>query len=355
VAALDGRTPRPVILTGGRGVGKTVLLGEAAAIAAEKHSWLTVPIEIRPGRPFTPQLLERLAAARDLYRQTPEGKHLEVTAAKIRATVLGVGAEVELRRGEPTEPALALEALLADTCEAALVHEAGLVITVDELQFADRSELADFAATLQQHVPDNWPLVIVLAGLPSIRDAQRGVTYLERAEWHVLGLLDAVATRAALAEPATASGRPMSPAACERLADASGGYPYAIQVMGHHAWRASSASDTIEDSHAVDAVAAAEEDLAARLYESRWQDASPKEREYLLALAQLAADHHDVTAVEVARSLGKTTKAVSYLRDRPPKKGRSFPNLELCVWQYLAWRTGYSGAINSSQMRNRVI
>lgn len=89
--------------------------------------------------------------------------------------------------------------------------------------FANRSELADFAATLQQHVPDNLPLVVVLAGLPSIRDTQRGTTYLERAEWHVLGLLDAVATRAALAEAATAS----------------------------------------------------EEDLVAGLYESRWQDASP--------------------------------------------------------------------------------
>lgn len=324
VAALDGRTPRPVILTGGRGVGKTVLLGEAAVIAAEKRSWLTVPIEIRPGRLFTLQLLERLAAARDLYRQTPEGKHLEVTGAKIRATVLGVGAEVELRRGDRAEPALALEALLAETCEAALVHEAGLVITIDELQFADRSELADFAATLQQHVPDSWPLVIVLAGLPSIRDTQRGVTYLERGEWHVLGLLDSVATRAALAEPAKASGRPMSPAACDRLADASGGYPYAIQVMGHHAWRASNASDTIEDSHAADAVVAAEEDLGAGLYESRWQDASPKEREYLFVLAQLAADHHDVTALEVARALGKTTNAVSYLRDRLTQKGTIF-------------------------------
>ena len=44
VAALDGRTPRPVVFVGGRGVGKTVLLGEAAAIAADKHSCLTVPV-----------------------------------------------------------------------------------------------------------------------------------------------------------------------------------------------------------------------------------------------------------------------------------------------------------------------
>jgi hypothetical protein len=324
VAALDGRTPRPVILTGGRGVGKTVLLGEAGAIAAEQHSWLTVPVEIRPGRPFTAQLLERLAAARDLYRQAPAGKHLEVAAATIRATVLGVGAEVELRRGERAVPAHTFDALLAETCEAALTHTAGLVITVDELQLADRPELADFAATLQQRVPDNWPLVVIMAGLPSIRDARRGVTYLERAEWHVLGLLDTEATRAALAEPAAASGRPMSPAACNRLAKASGGYPYAIQVMGHHVWRASTSSRTIEDSHAVDAVEAAEADLADGLYESRWQDASLKEREYLSALAQLAVDHQDVTAAEVARSLGKAPSAVSYLRDRLIQKGTIF-------------------------------
>ena len=63
------------------------------------------------------------------------------------------------------------------------------------------------------------------------------------------------------------------------LADASGGYPYAIQVMGHHACRASNASDTIEHTHASDSIVAADEDLAAGLYESRWQADSPKERE----------------------------------------------------------------------------
>ena len=75
---------------------------------------------------------------------------------------------------------------------------AGLVVTIDELQLAAREELADFAATLQQHIPDDWPLVVIVAGLPSIRDAHRGVTYLERGEWQALGLLDDVATRTAL-------------------------------------------------------------------------------------------------------------------------------------------------------------
>ena len=326
VAALDGRTPRPVVFVGGRGVGKTVLLGEAAAIAADKHSWLTVPVEVRPGRDFRPQLIERLAAARDLYRQVERGQRLQVTAAKIRATVLGVGGEVEIRRTSSARevPAIPLEAALADACAAASEHDAGLVITVDELQLAGRDELADLAATLQQQIPDNWPLVVIVAGLPSIRDAQRGVTYLERGEWQALGLLDDAATRTALSEPARLAGRPMTTGACEGLAVASGGYPYAIQLMGHHAWRQSTGDDVIDDRHVPAAIEAAERELRAGLYESRWYDAAPKERTYLQELADLTADGQPVDGAAVARAMGKSTASVSYLRDRLIRKGTIF-------------------------------
>lgn len=325
VAALDARTPRPLVLAGGRGVGKTVLLGETAAIAADTLSWLTVPVEVRPGRPFTPQLVERLHTARHLYDQAPAGGKLMVSGAKVRATVLGVGGELDIVRREPGPgPAVPLEAALAEACEAAQRRGAGLVVTLDELQLAGRHELADFAATLQQHVGDDWPLVVVLAGLPNIRDSHRGVTYLERSEWHVLGLLDRAASVEALTVPAAAAGRPMSAPAAAALAEASGGYPYAIQVMGHHAWRASHGAARIDVSHVPGAIEAAEQDLAAGLYASRWEDASPREREYLAALAWLLADEEVVGGGAVARRLGKDTRKVSYLRDRLLRKGTVF-------------------------------
>ena len=326
VAALDGRTPRPVVFVGGRGVGKTVLLGEAAAIAADIHGWLTVPVEVRPSRDFRPQLIERLAAARDLYRQVERGERLVVTGAKIRATVLGVGGEVEISRASTAREsaAIPLEAALADACSAASEHHAGLVVTIDELQLAAREELADFAATLQQHIPDNWPLVVIVAGLPSIRDTHRGVTYLERGEWQALGLLDDVATRTALSEPARLAGRPMTSEACEGLAVASGGYPYAIQLMGHHAWRQSTGNDVIDDQHASAAIEAAERELRAGLYESRWYDAAPKERTYLQELANLTAAGEPVAGADVARAMGRSPRSASYLRDRLIRKGTIF-------------------------------
>lgn len=325
VAALDGRTPRPLVLAGTRGVGKTVILGEAAAMAADTYSWLTAPVEIRPETPFVPQLIEQLIAIRDLYRQSKPGAKISVTGATVRASVLGVGGEVELSRArQPAMPALPLDVALSEACAAAAEHDAGVVITIDELQQAAKPELGDFAATLQQHVPDNWPLVVVLAGLPNIRGTHKGVTYLERAEWHAISLLGQADAIEALQAPAKTAGRPMTDQAAEQLAEASGGYPYAIQLIGHHAWRASTGDATIDIPHVRTAIRDAHEELAAGLYLARWEDSSEREREYLAALAGLSAAHERVTGGMVAADLKKATKAVSWIRDSLIHKGTIF-------------------------------
>lgn len=324
VAALDRRTPRPLVIVGSRGVGKTVLLGEIATVAGDEHGWITVHVEVRPKVAFLDQLTERLDAARDLLREAPSTPRFRVKTVGGRVGGFGVSAELDLtRRAERDQPAdLALERSLAGAVAAATEHHSGLVITIDELQLARRRELGQVAATLQQHVPDHWPLVVAVAGLPTIRNPDRSVTYLERGEWHELGLLDRQDTLLALTGPAAGAGRPLEPDAAELLAEASGGYPYAVQVMGHHAWRCSTGAATITAAHAAHALPRADRDLTAGLYASRWEDASPKEREYLHAIAQLTlAGGGEPTGREVADRLGVSTREVSYLRDRLLKKG----------------------------------
>lgn len=323
VAALDGRTPRPLVLVGSRGVGKTVLLGEIAVVAASEHGWLTVHTEVRPGTPFTAQLLERLEAARELLAEAPPPARFRVDGATARASLLGMGGEVELSRAPVSRPApdLDLDRCLAAACAAAAGRGSGLMVTIDELQLARRAEVGDLAATLQQHVPDHWPLVVAVAGLPAIRSADRSVTYLERGEWHELGLLDHADTLLALTGPAAGAGRPLTPEAAESLADASGGYPYAVQVLGHHAWRCSAGADRIDAGHAAEAIPRAYADMAGGLFASRWEGASPKEQAYLTAVAALITGGGTATGGDVARTLGATPKELSYLRDRLLKKG----------------------------------
>ena len=167
-------------------------------------------------------------------------------------------------------------------------------------------------------------LVVAVAGLSSLRDPHSSVTHLERGEWHELGLLSDGDTLDALVQPAVVATRPLIPPAAQLLATACGGYPYAIQVFGHHAWRASTGAVVIDLSHAEQATVAAHQDLASGLFAGRWRDASPKEREYLKALAQLLEAEGSAAHANVCKIIGREPARLSYLRARLIHKGTLF-------------------------------
>lgn len=328
VAALDHRTPRPMILAGPRGVGKTVTLGELGLTAAQRLSWPTVHVEAKPST-FLSDLVARMGDVTRLFEGDASSSHDQqrrrprIAGGKISAAGFGVGAEVQIVAGEDAaRPAEQIDAVFTRAAEAAIERDAGIVLTLDELQTAGPDDLGVLAAILQEHVPHNWPLVVAMAALPSLR-ASRGSralpTYLERAEWHDLGPLDPEASLRALTEPAAQGGRPMTAEAAASLLELSGGYPYSIQVAGHFVWRTSADSDEITLAHVDQARPRIEADLE-QLFRSRWEDASPTEREYLVAMARVSIEGPP-TSRTVADQLSTTTPKVAYLRDRLIKKG----------------------------------
>ena len=327
VAALDGRTPRPVLLVGSRGVGKTVLLEHVRELAAGRHSWISAGVEVLPGRALAPVLLARLAQAKDVYEQASRrGSGWRLERATIKVTLAGSGVEAGISRIAPaTAPSDdELMTALSEVMEAATSLGAGLLLTIDEVHLAAKGELANVAAVLQHAVAQRWPLVAVLAGLPGLRDPRRMVTYLERGAWHDVGLLAPEDAREALAGPASTAGRPMDDDAADHLASASGGHPYAVQVLGHHAWRASSGAERVDLDHARAGDAAAQRNLASGLYSARWHDSSPREKEYLSALAGLVRGGRRPTGADVARAMDQEPQAVTYLRARLLAKGTVF-------------------------------
>lgn len=323
VAALEDRTPPALLVVGPRGVGKTVLLGEIADRAADRYAWPRLHVEITSGSSLTADLV---TGARDLVarfdRQPPPGR-FRATAAVVGASLVGVNGEVTLTR---SEPALLggegqIPAALAAAVDAAAARDSGFVLTIDEMQLASHEELGRLAAVLQRATEAAWPLVVVGVGLAGMRDPGRTVSYFERAEWHEIGSLDSHQTRLALQGPAESAGRPFDEEALDLLADRSGGYPYAVQLYGHHAWRASADSDRIDLGAARRAAASAEKQLDVGLYANRWVQAGEGERNYLAALARLLAASPSVRGGEVAARLGVTARQVSTVRDRLRKKG----------------------------------
>lgn len=323
IGAEDGRAPTPMLLVGPRGVGKTVLLDEIAARAGLRYGWPRLALELT-GDSFAAQLVASAGDTIALLAQTTPSQRMKLSDATIRAGVPGVSAELQFTRQLPepvADAAVASGAVLAELANEASLRDTGVLITVDELQQANRVEIAQFGATLQRAMREQWPLLVVGAGLDSMRGQGKLPTYFERADWQELGLLDGEATRAALLDPARDAGRPFAPDAGSHLAEQTGGYPYAIQLYGHHAWRASRGSATISLDHAKAAAIAAEEQLARGLYANRWAQVSPQEREYLIAAAEQQRETGAISGGGVAKRLHLAPKAASPIRARLIAKG----------------------------------
>ena len=121
-----------------------------------------------------------------------------------------------------------------------------------------------------------------------------------------------------MTEPARLQEVKYAPDAVARALEWTAGYPFFIQQLGKHAWNAADQSPiTLEDVDA--AIPSAQEALDTSLYEVRAQRATPAERRYMRAMADLGRGPYRSGAV--AAKLGKSSAALSQLRDRLITKG----------------------------------
>jgi hypothetical protein len=321
VAGDDGRTPAPLVLVGDRGVGKSVLLVTFRQRAAETRGWPTVHIEATTATALHVDLAHQLADAAAVIEQVPD-RRWQTERFTVRSGLPFVGGEMTVAR-TGAEASTDLDAALTTIVDAVTSKRSGLVVTIDEVHVAGSEPLGAVAATLQRHVPDDWPLVVVLAGLPAMRRPGRSVTYLERCDWHELGMLGQRDTLAALTIPAETAGRPWEGDAAVTVADHSGGYPFAIQMYGYHTWRASAGADRIDAEAAASGLDVGDRKLAAGLYRNRWDTAPDSERTYLATAARLVVDSPDghTTGAQIAAALDRPTSALSEIRSRCLERG----------------------------------
>ena len=107
--------------------------------------------------------------------------------------------------------------------------------------------------------------------------------------------------------------------------EVTGGYPYFVQAYGKAVWDTAPRTPITREDVVVGAPHA-EAELAVGFFGSRYDRATPGERDYLRAMADADADGlGSVATSEVARVLGRTPQSLSPARDSLLKKGLVSP------------------------------
>ncbi|MGL5867094.1 MAG: ATP-binding protein [Dermatophilaceae bacterium] len=347
-----GRPERSVVLTGLRGVGKTVLLG-ALRSAAVRAGWGTGKLEARPDQSLRRPLASAVhQAVRELgpaggagdhalgvvrsfaQRESGSGSGREVSARKRSAAPgrdrwnPGITAPAVTGRADSGDIEIDLGELLSDVGGMAGDTGRGIAVFIDEMQDLGPDDVSALCAAAHEISQSRLPLIVVGAGLPHLPAVlSASKSYSERLfRYARIDRLDRAAADSALSRPAEEEDAEFSDDALVAMYAATGGYPYFIQAYGKSVWDVAPRSPIAADDVAV-AAAEAEAELAVGFFGSRFERATPGEREYLRAMADIAAgrdepdDADAVPTADVAAHLGRRPQSLSPARDALLKKG----------------------------------
>jgi len=295
-----GRTSQSMIVTGLRGVGKTVLLNLFGKHAQEAE-WVVVEFEAskHDDQHFRGTLFSRLRTAlltlSPRARWTDRAKRAAGALKSFSVGGLGVSMtwkvdldEAEEGLADHGDLAMDLTDVLVTLGEVAREQDRGIVLLIDEVQFLRASQLEAIIQAIHKTVQRQLPITFVGAGLPQIAElAGDAKSYAERLfKFPTIDSLTDADARAALAGAAEREGASYNADALDRCVEITKCYPYFLQELGYQAWEiARDGVITLDDI-----------DLAQEVYEAaldesffrvRLDRATPLQTAYMRAMAEL--------------------------------------------------------------------
>lgn len=333
-----GRPERSMVLSGLRGVGKTVLLN-ALRGQAVRRAWGTGKIEARPDQSIRIPVAQAVhAAVREVAHRHRDPDRVDAVAGVLKSFAMKTAlddrkgmkwtppVDVPASRGRADSGDLELDLVELFSDVAALAGDlgVGIALFVDEMQDIPLPELAALCGACHEISQQGAPLIVVGAGLPHLPVAlAASKSYAERLFRYVsVDRLPREMADRAWRRPAAEEGVAFEQDALDELYRLTDGYPYFVQAYGKVTWDVALESlITVADVRA--AAPEAEAELAVGFFGARFDRATPAERDYMSAMADLGAQHGDaaVPTAAVANHLFRKPQSLSPARDGLIKKG----------------------------------
>jgi hypothetical protein len=325
------RAEKSMLLTGLRGVGKTVLLNQIERLASAE-GYRTISIEATEDAALAPLLapflrrllfdLDRAAGAGDRVKRGLAVLAGFIAALRVTVSDITYGLDIDPERGAADSGNLEIDLpnLLVAVAEAAEERRSAVALFIDELQYFSQKELGALIMAMHRVQQRQLPLVLLGAGLP-ILPALAGAakSYAERLfNFPIIGALSQEDAARALQDPARAAGVTFEPSALETVFEVTRGYPYFLQEWGYQAWNLASGSPITSQvvRHATDSVVPR---LDQNFFRVRYDRLTPSEKNFLRAMAELGPGPHRTG--DVAEQLGVKVSSLGPLRSRLIRKG----------------------------------
>lgn len=326
---LLGRPAQSQMLLGLRGVGKTVLLNKIEQIA-EKHGYLTSFIEAPEDRklvellyPKIHQVLRKLSAVEAAKTATYSAmRALRGFASAFKISIGNFEISVDPEPGVADSGNLEFDIteLFLKVGEAAKAAGHGWALLIDEVQYLSAEELGALIVAIHRVNQKALPILFFGAGLPAIAalsgDAK---SYAERL--FVFPKVDALTKNdatEAIRQPIEEEGETIDEDLLDQLVELTQGYPYFLQEWGYQVWNVSEQSPIM-----LSCIEIAGKEALKRLDEGffkvRIDRLTPKEKEYVIAMAKLGAGPY--RSSDVAEILGEKLTTLGPRRAQIIAKG----------------------------------
>jgi hypothetical protein len=300
----ENRPEKSILLTGLRGVGKTVLLNEIERMAA-KAGYHTVALEAHENKSLAalivPSLrkllfeLDRVAGAGDKAKRGLSVLKGFINGVKVTMGGVEIGLDIEPEKGAADSGDLEsdLPNLFMAVAEAAEERKTLVALLIDELQYFRPEELSALIMAMHKMQQRQLPIVLLGAGLPILpRLAGESKSYAERLfSFPDIGALSESDAIKALQEPTRATGVDFEGVALKEIFRLTQGYPYFLQEWGYQSWNRSVGSP-ITLQVVREATATVIERLDQNFFRVRFDRLTPSEKRFLRAMAGLGPGAH---------------------------------------------------------------
>src|SRR5216684_3140452 len=322
---------KSMLLTGLRGVGKTVLLNEIERMA-DGDGYRTISIEVHEDKALGPLIapylrsllydLDRIAGTGDKVKRGLAVLRSFIGTLKLTVGDVSIGLDIDPERGSADSGDLGIDLpnLFVAIGEAAEERKKAVALFIDEIQYFSHKELGALIMAMHKVQQRQLPLLLLGAGLPILPGlAGESKSYAERLfSFPDIGALSEEDTAKALREPAHAAGVEFQPNALKEVFRLTKGYPYFLQEWGYQAWNLATASPiTLRVIKNATATVIPRRDK--NFFRVRFDRLTPSEKNFLRTMAELGPGAHRTG--DIADTLGVKITSLGPVRAKLIRKG----------------------------------